>query len=537
MARAQSAIEFMLTYSWVFIIIALFIVTVVLISDSRPPSVYLGSSCNIQPLLPCTEALVTYNAIAPLQFYIVFTNELGTVMYFQPNAINVSTSSIGGTPNYQYGNCQPTYASKGSQIICTTNLVTPTKPKAGSQATLTFTVSYSLCNSNSKSSCAPGVYKSSGFSAETMSPSNINLDTVTFMTAPPIATIVLSGITYYNGISIYMPSGNYILFSTAPTGYQSLSWSISSATSTLSSTTSANTVLTLSSNAIITASYIGTSSTTSTSTSQTTTSTSASTTSSTTSTTTSTIATTTVYYVPIVLTNSQASPTPSPFQQMITINSQSYSAYINSNWNNVEFTTGPDATGTVLQAWVESGASNGAASTVVWVNLPYSIAASGTNTINMDFMGGSVMSAAGPTGEAPQLSGTYAQYDNGASVFNFYDDFVGTSLSSKWTLVSGTAGTDYKINNGFQLLTTITRVQSSSSMSGSFVLEAYHQLVTEAANGWDLGIYSSLSSVYCMHPDSGSTWYNNNGGWTEIAGSTVAAGPGDYYLWQLINNG
>ncbi len=97
--------------------------------------------------------------------------------------------------------------------------------------------------------------------------------------------------------------------------------------------------------------------------------------------------------MPVTLTNSQTSPTPSPFQEMITINSQSYSAYINSNWNNVEFTTGPDATGTVLQAWVESGASNGAASTVVWVDLPYSIAASSTNTINMDFVGGSVMSS------------------------------------------------------------------------------------------------------------------------------------------------
>jgi hypothetical protein len=178
----------------------------------------------------------------------------------------------------------------------------------------------------------------------------------------------------------------------------------------------------------------------------TTTSTSITTTSSTatsTSSTTSSVGSTTIYYVPVTLTNSQTSPTPSPFQEMLTINSQSYSAYINSNWNNVEFTTGPDGTGTVLQAWVESGASNGAASTVVWVNIPYSIAASSTNTINMDFMGGSVMSPTGPTGEAPQLSTPYAQNDNGARVFTNYWNFAGTSLPSGWTSSNAVS-----VNNG-----------------------------------------------------------------------------------------
>ena len=295
MTKAQSAIEFMLTYSWVFIIIALFIVTVVLISDSRPPAVYLGSSCTIQPLLPCTEALVTYNAVTPLQYYIVFTNQLGSVMYFPPNAINISTSSIGGTPNYQYGNCQPSYASDGSQVVCTANIITPSKPKAGSQAGLTFTISYSLCSTGTKSSCTPGLYKSSGFSAETMAPSNINLDSVSFVTVPPIATIVLNGVTYYNGISTYLPSGNYILFSTPPPGYQNIGWSIVSPSSTLSSTTASSTMLKLNSNATVTATYVAITTSTSlstTSTSLSTTSTSLSTTSTSLSTTSTSVSTT-----------------------------------------------------------------------------------------------------------------------------------------------------------------------------------------------------------------------------------------------------
>ncbi|HTB32635.1 MAG TPA: SprB repeat-containing protein, partial [Bacteroidia bacterium] len=45
--------------------------------------------------------------------------------------------------------------------------------------------------------------------------------------------------------------------------------------------------------------------------------------------------------VPITLTNSQASSTASNFQQMITINSSTYSSYENTGLQNVEFTTGP----------------------------------------------------------------------------------------------------------------------------------------------------------------------------------------------------
>jgi len=277
--NAQSAIEFIMTYSWAIIIISLFIITVILISDARPPSVYLGSSCNIQPLLPCTDALLTYNTVNPLQYYLVFTNQLGSVLHFPHNSLNISTSSMGGSVNYQYGNCQPAFASKGSSVLCTANIITPTKPAAGSQSALTFILSYNICSSSSQSSCTPSLYKSSGFSTETVSPSNIKLNSLTFLTVPSTATIILNGITYYNGISAYFLSGNYVLFSSPPNGYQTISWSVSSPSSVLSSTTTQNTVLTLSSDAVVTASYAQiTTTSASTSTSTSTTSTTATTT-------------------------------------------------------------------------------------------------------------------------------------------------------------------------------------------------------------------------------------------------------------------
>ena len=52
------------------------------------------------------------------------------------------------------------------------------------------------------------------------------------------------------------------------------------------------------------------------------------------------------------------------------------------------------------------------------------------------------------TGEAPQLSPSYAEYDDGANVFNFYSDFKGTSLNtSKWTS-SGAVSVDNGVTLG-----------------------------------------------------------------------------------------
>lgn len=153
-----------------------------------------------------------------------------------------------------------------------------------------------------------------------------------------------------------------------------------------------------------------------------------------TSTTTSTTSTTstTIHYVPITLQNTQGSATPAPFQQMLAINSQTYQTYINSGWSNVEFTTGSGGSGSVLQAWTESNPSNTATNTVVWVNLPNAINANSNTVIYMNFMPSNVMSLSGPTGEAPQLSSSYGQYDNGNTVFSSYYDFVGNSLPGGW---------------------------------------------------------------------------------------------------------
>ena len=127
-----------------------------------------------------------------------------------------------------------------------------------------------------------------------------------------------------------------------------------------------------------------------------------------------------VSYVPINLTNSQTTATPAQFQQIIAINSLNYTSYItyNSNFANFEYFY---ANGTVIPAWIESNDSN---TITTWVKT-ISIPASSKLTIYLGFASETtnLLSGSGTSGigEAPQLSSTYAEYDDGASVFLYYN--------------------------------------------------------------------------------------------------------------------
>jgi hypothetical protein len=145
-----------------------------------------------------------------------------------------------------------------------------------------------------------------------------------------------------------------------------------------------------------------------------------------------------VEYVAITLTNSQSAATPTSFQQQLTIDWSTYSAYLASNVQNVEFFT---AQWSPLYAWCESSCSSSATSSVVWVNLgSNTIAGSGgTLTIVMGFYstGTNEYSSTGYWGAYPGFTGTYGQYDNGAKVFDLY--FNGNTATSSFSL--GTSAT------------------------------------------------------------------------------------------------
>ena len=128
-----------------------------------------------------------------------------------------------------------------------------------------------------------------------------------------------------------------------------------------------------------------------------------------------------LYYVPITLTNSQSSSTPIPFQQIIQVDSASYSAYEASNLQNVEFF---DSNGSIIASWLESGNTNTANNTVYWLRLDNGIPAQSSTTIYMGFASTSTSLRNGQTtGEAPDLSAPVGAYDDGANVFLAYGDF------------------------------------------------------------------------------------------------------------------
>ena len=144
-----------------------------------------------------------------------------------------------------------------------------------------------------------------------------------------------------------------------------------------------------------------------------------------------------LYIVPVNLTNSQTAATPAPFQQMVSINESTYSSYLtyNGSFANFEFLNG---TSSHLPAWIE-GVTNG--NILVWVKVPYGIPASSKLTIYLGLVAKTtnLLSSSGTSGigEAPQLSSTYAEYDDGASVFTNYWNFAGTKLPSSWTQSGG----------------------------------------------------------------------------------------------------
>ena len=246
-------------------------------------------------------------------------------------------------------------------------------------------------------------------------------------------------------------------------------------------------------------------------------------------------------YVPITLTNSQSGATSGNFQQMLTINSLKYESYINANWMNVEFTDGP-ASGNVLNAWVESNPSNTATNTIVWVLLDNSIAANSNEIIYMDFMASNVMSSSGPTGEAPQLSPSYGQYDDGANVFAFYDNFAGTTLNPEWHSAIKSSGGSIAVNNGITFSasasTDYAMIATASLFSYPMITEMLFDPGSTASSGitptigesttYGLNSYDNLYNGYSYDwvvgtASSGVVYANSGSGALTIASSLTDA--------------
>ena len=232
--------------------------------------------------------------------------------------------------------------------------------------------------------------------------------------------------------------------------------------------------------------------------------------------------------VPVTLTNVQQAAAPNPFQQMVVIDSSEYSQYEAPNLQNVVWYY---PNGTIIPAWIESGASSASNATVWWLRLR-GFPAHSSLTVYMGFAAPnySFLSASGPTGEAPQLSPTYGQYDDGNLVFNFYDNFAGTSLNpNKWVVVA--SGLNYTVDNGLRYTAAGSRANALCIVSAqSFTAPYAVDFLGSASNtAIDAGVFFGVQS---MNASAISMMWNQRG----AVNTSAYPGYGSYD-WLQVNNG
>ncbi len=181
-----------------------------------------------------------------------------------------------------------------------------------------------------------------------------------------------------------------------------------------------------------------------------------------------------VAFVPLTITNLQSIPTSSPFQTAIEFNPSTYSSYEASDLGNIRFFSGS----TELYSWCETGCTSASSSSIFWVKLPQGVAASSTLSVNMSFGANTLNYDGNYAGEAPQLSSTYAEYDNGANVFNGYWDFAGTSLPAGWTSSVGSTGS-VTVNNGATLASGTGGLNGWGTINHIFTMPSTNQIIID----------------------------------------------------------
>ena len=239
-----------------------------------------------------------------------------------------------------------------------------------------------------------------------------------------------------------------------------------------------------------------------------------------------------VYEIPITITNSQSVATPNPYQQKINLNESNYKGIIiyNGSFANFEFSY---SNGTIIPAWIESNISG---NLTIWLKL-YSINALSSIIIYLDIfpLNDNLLSNSGNTGigEAPQLSKTYGEYDDGSNVFNFYDNFSGTSLKSSWSSYGSTGS--ISVNNGLTLSggNSWWGIKNTYTVSSPSILEYYGEQTQSGGYGPAIGTYTG---VYFEQrtADSPSEW-----GIEQISSGGTSSGSyggsSSYNTWYLVS--
>ena len=244
-------------------------------------------------------------------------------------------------------------------------------------------------------------------------------------------------------------------------------------------------------------------------------------------------------YEPITITNSQSSATPNPFQQMVNFTSSGngWTSISTGNFGqNVEFFY---YNGTIIPSWLENYTSTNA---IWWLKIA-AIPAGSSETVYVGFAPTSIsLFNTVNDGEAPQIPcgstptsscSNYAEYDDGASVFNYYNDFSGTTLNN--FLITGATGYTITVNNGLF-------IQGGSSNIYGVYLPANYNFTKDTVFSFYLTGFSMSGSDYWIgagiasSQSSGGTAYIRDSGLGEDWGYGVPTfGSGVQYGNTLIS--
>jgi hypothetical protein len=138
-----------------------------------------------------------------------------------------------------------------------------------------------------------------------------------------------------------------------------------------------------------------------------------------------------VAYVPITMTNSESSAVVAGTQVRIMFNASTYSSYLMNDLGNIRFYRTNDwLDASRMYAWNENGTAATQTNVVFWLKLTDQIPSNSSLTVYMAFMQSGTVYDGLHWGQAPQLSNPYGRFDNGINVFDFYDNFAGTTLDS-----------------------------------------------------------------------------------------------------------
>ncbi len=267
--RAQSAIEFLTTYAWALLIIAVLLGVVFTLTSAPAGKQVLQNTCNIQASLPCEDSVLSaHSSTQPIAYFITFTNSLQKPIELIGNGFNVTTTGIGVTgTSHSYGNCYPSFVLPGTQTVCVAQIAGNYEPSIGSKIGTYFQISYVLCQGSAQSSCAgQATYIASGNGLQDLSGASSGLSSfypVTFtidninpqgQTIDTNGIILLNGQRYTNGqTALISTSGNYQLSAQPPAGFSFSSWSTNNIVSTIAPTNTASATLSLLSAVNITA--------------------------------------------------------------------------------------------------------------------------------------------------------------------------------------------------------------------------------------------------------------------------------------------